>query len=223
MGNGVYLRKAFWFAVIGLSGYYLYRAVLFRFWIEGIGETFWNKQFWFVFHVLSAVVPLATGPLQFWNGLRRKYPAFHRRIGRMYLGGSLLGGVSAFYLGMTQPYQGSILPVMILAVLWVLSLVLAWVAIKGRNIVAHRLFMIRSYVLGMTFVSLRILSDLVEHLNILFFIDNTEVKDTTYEWMSWVIPLVITEILISWLPSMKKGTPSKPVSAKTLSDKEVVY
>ena len=69
--------------------------------------------------------------------------------------------------------------------------------------------MIRSYVLALTFISLRILSDMVEHWNILFFIDHPDVKDTTYEWVSWVLPLVVTEICISWIPSMKMQRPIK--------------
>jgi hypothetical protein len=64
--------------------------------------------------------------------------------------------------------------------------------------------MIRSYTLTLAFVFLRILSDLVYEHNFLAFIKNGEVRDATYEWMSWVVPVLIVEFFISWLPSFKK-------------------
>lgn len=60
------LQRLFWCVLIILSGYYLFRAVRYRFLEEGIGDTFWNKQFWFVFHLAAAIAPLALGPFQFW-------------------------------------------------------------------------------------------------------------------------------------------------------------
>jgi uncharacterized membrane protein len=216
-----FIYRAFWVLLIGLSIYYLYRGIRFRFFEEGIGDTLWNKQFWFVFHLASAVAPLALGPFQFWPWFRKNFSAWHRRLGRAYLIGSLLGGFSALYLGLTQPYQGSIVPVVLLAILWLFMTSAAWITIRKRNIPAHRLFVIRGYVLALTFVSLRLLGDLVDQFNILFFIDNPEVKDTTYEWLSWVLPLVITEFMISWIPLLK-GQKGKGVIAKTVKTHEYV-
>ena len=88
-------------------------------------------------------------------------------LGKIYIIGSLLGGFTALYLGFTQPYQGSIVPVILLALVWLFCTTAAWVTIVRKNVQAHRLFMIRSYVLALTFVSLRILSDMVEHWTIL--------------------------------------------------------
>lgn len=197
--------KVFWTAIILASGYYLYRAILYRFYKEGIGDTFWDKQFFFVFHLLTAILPLALGPLQFWNWFRNNHIYWHRLLGKVYIIGSLLGGVSALILGVLQPYEGSIVPVVILAILWLFMTSAAWVTIRKKNITAHRLFMIRSYALALTFVWLRILSDLVYDHNLLFFIKNQDVSDATYEWMSWVIPLLLVELVISWLPSIKRS------------------
>lgn len=198
------LGKIFWTIIILLSSYYLYRAINFRFIKEGTGPTFWNKQFWFVSHLLTAVIPLITGPLQFWTWFRNHYIKWHRLLGKIYIIGCLLGGISAIYLGITQPYPGSIVPTLILAALWLFMTSAAWITIKRKNVQAHRLFMIRSYTLTLAFVFLRILSDLVYKHNFLSFIKNEDVKDATYEWMSWVIPVLIVECVISWMPSIKK-------------------
>ncbi len=196
--------KLFWAIIIVFSCYYLYRAIHFRFIREGIGPTLWNKQFWFISHVAAAVIPLITGPFQFWTWLRKNHVKWHRALGNTYIIGCLLGGCSALYLGITQPYPGSIVPTLILAMLWLFMTSAAWVTIKQKNIEGHRLFMIRSYTLTLAFVTLRIFSDLVEKHNFLSFIDNQYTKDATYEWMSWVIPVVIVELYISWLQSINK-------------------
>lgn len=198
------LNKIFWTIIILLSSYYLYRAINFRFIKEGIGPTFWNKQFWFVSHLVTAVIPLITGPFQFWTWFRKHYIKWHRLLGKIYIIGCLLGGLSAIYLGITQPYPGSIVPTLILASLWLFMTAAAWITIKRKNVQAHRLFMIRSYTLTLAFVFLRILSDLVYKHNFLSFIKNEDVKDATYEWMSWVIPFLTVEFFISWLPLINK-------------------
>jgi len=198
------LTKIFWTIIILLSAYYLYRAINYRFVLQGTGPTFWNKQFWFVSHLATAVIPLITGPFQFWNWFRKHYIRWHRLVGKVYIIGCLLGGLSALYLSFTQPYPGSVVPSLILAVMWLFMTSAAWFTIKRRNIQAHRLFMIRSYTLTLSFVFLRILSDLVYKHNFLSFIKNEEVRDATYEWMSWVIPVLVVEFFISWLPSIKK-------------------
>jgi len=203
--------KTFWTLLILLSAYYLYRAINYRFIREGIGTTFWNKQFWFVSHLSTAVIPLITGPFQFWSWFRKHYIKWHRILGKAYIIGCLLGGFSAIYLGITQPYPESIVPTLVLALLWLFMTSAAWITIKRKNIPAHRLFMIRSYTLTLAFVFLRILSDLVYKHNFLSFIKNEDVRDATYEWMSWVVPLLTVEFLISWLPSLKKHKSSRVI------------
>ena len=196
--------KVFWSAIILLSAYYLYRAILFRFYKEGLGESFWDKQFWYVSHIVTAVFPLVLGPFQFWKWFRNRHIKLHRLLGKLYIGGCLLGGLTALYLAYTQPYQGSIVPVIMLALLWLFMTTAAWLAVINKNIQAHRLFMIRSYTLTLVFVFLRLSGDLIEQFHLLSFIDSSDVRDTTQEWLSWVIPVLVVEMFISWLPSVKK-------------------
>lgn len=196
--------KALWISIILLSAYYLYRAIVYRFYKEGIGPTFWDKQFLYIFHLATAVAPLILGPFQFWSWFRNRYIKLHRTLGKVYITGSLLGGITAFILGITIPYEGSIVPLVFLSLLWLFMTIAAWVTIRNKNIKAHRLFMIRSYTLALTFIFLRILSDLVYKNNLFFFIKNDEIKDTTYEWLSWVLPLLIVELFISWIPLLNQ-------------------
>lgn len=197
--------RLFWSAVVMLSVYYFYRGIRYRFFEVGAGETFFNKQFWFVLHIASALAPLVLGPLQFWPALRKRRPRLHRKLGKVYITASIIAGLTALYLGVTQPYEGSIVPVVMLSVLWLFMTLSAWYTIRSGNLDGHKQFVVRSYVLALTFVSLRILGDLTEHANLLFFIGNVDVKDTTYEWLSWVLPLAVCEFFLSWLPVLRRG------------------
>ena len=200
----VWLKRIFWSILLLLIAYYLYRAFYFRFIKEGLGPTFWNKQFWFSLHIATAVPIILIGPLQFWDWFRKRYMKWHRLLGKVYVIGALIGGLTAFYLAFTIQFPESVIPLMLSSSLWVLMTVFAWITIKRKNVQAHRLFMIRSYTLALSFIFVRILSDLVEKHNFLSFISNSEAKAATYEWGSWVVPLLVVEFFFAWLPSMRQ-------------------
>lgn len=195
--------KIFWGIIIILSTYYFYRGIRFRFLEEGIGNTFWNKQFWYIFHISVALAPLILGPLQFWKWFRTHHIKWHRILGKVFIIGSLFGAVSAFYLGVVaMPLEGSRLPLFFLSMLWFFMTSAAWVSIIKKKIKAHRLFMIRSYAFALVFVVLRIIGDLPGDV-IFFYIQSPEMRDATQEWLSWVLPLLVVELWLSWIPLLR--------------------
>jgi len=127
----------------------------------------------------------------------------HRTLGKIYIVGSILGGLTAFYLGITIDLDGSVVPLILLSTTWLFMTVCAWITIRRGNVPAHRLFVIRSYALAMVFVFLRLVGDIPQE-KIFFFIESPEIRDTTLEWISWIIPLLIVELVFSWIPSMKR-------------------
>lgn len=196
-------KRSLWASITILSGYYLYRAILFNFTKKELEKHFGINSFFY----LVTALPLTLGP-RFRNWFRIRYTMWHRLLGKIYIVSGLLVGISAFALGALQPYEGSVVPVVILSALWMFMTIAAWITIRNSNIKAHRLFMIRSYALALTFVWLRILSDLVYRHNMLSFIKDQEIRDATYEWMSWVLPLLLVNLFISWRPLMKHKTTS---------------
>jgi uncharacterized membrane protein len=194
------LTKIFWFTVVLISTYYLYRGIKFRFFTEGNLET---KALWYYSHLATAIAPLLLGPIQFWKWLRLNHVTLHRTIGKIYIIGSVLGGLTAFYLGLTIDLDGSVVPLLLLSITWLFMTISAWISIRMGNVIAHRLFVIRSYGLALVFVFLRLIGDIPQD-KLFFFIDSEEIRDTTLEWVSWIIPLLTIELLFSWIPSMKR-------------------
>lgn len=194
------LTRIFWFAVVLLSAYYLYRGIKFRFFTDGNLEA---KAIWYYAHLATAIAPLLLGPFQFWKWLRVNHVTIHRTMGKIYIVGSLLGGLTAFYLGLTIDLEGSVVPLLFLSATWLFMTISAWVSIRQGNIIAHRLFVIRSYGLALVFVFLRLLGDIPQD-KLFFFIDSEVIRDTTLEWVCWIIPLLTIELIFSWIPSMKR-------------------
>lgn len=195
------LHRVFWTVVVLLSAYYLYRGIKFRFFTDGNLD---KKAIWYYAHLTTALAPLLLGPFQFWTWLRLKHTNVHRTMGKIYIVGSLLGGLTALYLGITIDLQGSIVPLIFLSAIWLFMTTCAWIAIKNGNIVTHRLFMIRSYGLALVFVFLRLVGDLPQN-KLFYFIDSPELRDTTLEWVSWVIPLLTIEMVFAWIPSLRQS------------------
>jgi uncharacterized membrane protein len=195
------LHRIFWTVIVLLSAYYLYRGIKFRFFTDGNLD---KKAIWYYAHLATALAPLLLGPFQFWTWLRINHTNVHRTMGKIYIVGSLLGGLTALYLGITIDLQGSIVPLIFLSAIWLFMTTCAWIAIKKGNIVAHRLFMIRSYGLALVFVFLRLVGDLPQN-KLFYFIDSPELRDTTLEWVSWVIPLLTIEIVFAWIPSLRQS------------------
>ena len=80
--------------------------------------------------------------------------------------------------------------------------VAAWTTIRNGNIIGHRQFVIRSYALALVFVFLRIVGDIPQE-KLFYFIKSNEIRDTTLEWISWIIPLLTIELIFSWLPLLR--------------------
>jgi uncharacterized membrane protein len=223
VGTGIRINwgMVLWAAIVVLSTYYIYRAVNFRFLTPGqLGETLLNKQLFYWSHFLFLVPVYLFGPLQFLPKLRTRRPKLHRWLGRVYVAGATVGALTAIWLGATidPEYEGSRVPIVIAASLWLFFTQAAfWCALK-RDYMAHRQFMIRSYGMALVLVWLRIIGDL-PHDVIFFYIENPSIRDTTQEWLSWVPALLVMEFGLSWWPLLKGRQRAKvPAGAAIRND-----
>jgi hypothetical protein len=191
-----------------LSLYYLYRAVSYRFGVPGrMGPPNPIGPVWYYVHLLFALPVLLGAPLQFTSELRLRMPASHRAVGRAYVCGATVAAVTAVYMGAAGPYEGSRLSIAITGTLWLFFTLAAWRQAVAGDFVAHRAFMIRSYAMALVLVWLRLMYDLQDVL--FFYVKNEELRDATREWASWVVPLLVTELYLSWLPQFKKTRPGE--------------
>lgn len=192
----------FWALLILLSAYFYYdNAVVYLFGYRN--PRFDANQLWFILHIAGATCSLFLGPIQFWKSIRTKYIRFHRIAGKIYIIGSLIAAAGAFRLALSFDCVGCRYSLIPLSILFLLTTSLAWYAIRQKNITAHKQFMVRSYVCALAFVFVRLYQ--VLPLDFIFQpITSDDVFAVVVEWTFSILPLILVEIVMIWIPSIKK-------------------
>lgn len=155
----------------------------------------------FYIHVFTSILCLAAGMTQFSASLRLKSPRLHRQIGKIYVYSILLINfpvalVMAYYANGFLPSK---IAFFILDILWFWFTLKAVIEIKRKNIEGHEKFMIRSYALTFSAITLRtwkfVISSAIDiDPQILYMID---------AWLGFVPNLLIAELII-WINSRRK-------------------
>ena len=166
---------------------------------------YWPRRIVLVLHILGGSVALLTGPFQLWTGLRRRNLTVHRMLGLAYITGILFAGASAFYLAFFAEPLSLGVPLFALASVWWITVGMAFLAIRRKQIDSHRQWMIRGYVVTFAFVSFRYLTGLP------LFTSLGDERFTAIGWLCWIVPLVITEVALQWRRTV--GPPKRRVAA----------
>lgn len=201
-----FLVSVAWIAIIGLSLYFFFDnvvAYLYGFRSKIFGDTFFNNQFWVVAHLVGGSISLFTGPIQFWKTLRLKHNSFHKVVGKIYIAAAFITGLSALRLSFVSLCIPCRTSLFLLSLFMLLSTACALSAIRKQKIRSHQQFMIRSYVLILSFVAVRL--DQLIPLTFLFgTIDDPVFKRTVTEYFFSFVPLIFTEVMMTWLPLLRK-------------------
>lgn len=155
-----------------------------------------DRRVLLLMHVSAAPVALAVGAFQFMPRIRRNHRALHRWLGRLYAVAILVGGIGA--MGISLNAIGGLwaqVGFSALGIAWMGSTAIAiWMAMNKR-FAEHRVWMLRSFALTFSAVTLR--------LQLVGF----EISGLPYEqssvWLAftcWVPNLVVAEILIRTRP-----------------------
>lgn len=184
-----------WAVILGLGAFFLqkYAFHYFVFTPESYGTYFWPRISWVVPHVASGLLAVVIGPLQFWPKIRRDYLQFHRIAGRVYVVAVLIGSMAAFGLA-AKIDNGSAYSLGLagLAIAWLTTTTMAFVAIRRKNLEQHKQWMVRSYVVTFAFVIFRLCDDSMRAMHVL----NEDERSKILAWASWAIPLLVTEAII---------------------------
>lgn len=182
--------------ILALAAYFAWRYALhyFHYTPESYGSFFWARARWLLPHVTAGMVALFLGPLQFWSAFRARYARLHRWSGRTYVAGVALGATMAFGLVARMPSGGlaHASGLGALAVAWVVTTGMAFIAIRRGNIEQHRDWMIRSYVVTFAFVTYRLLIQLLQAN----YPGNDADLRGLVSWACWSVPLLATEVVL---------------------------
>lgn len=144
-------------------------------------------------HVFASSLALVCGPLAFIERIRRHHLSWHRWLGRVYLVlGVLVGGSFGLALAF-RAFGGAVSTAGFagLAVLWLSTGLMGYIAIRRGEIESHRRWMIRNFALTLAAVTLRFYVPLAMLLDFDF-----ELAYRAIAWLCWVPNLVLAELLI---------------------------
>ena len=154
---------------------------------------FAGREAWIFAHVFGGTIALLVGPVQIWFGLKRRRLNLHRSLGYVYLATGGLGCLAAFYLASTTEISWVFgMGLGGLALSWVITTGLAFMAIKKRMIAQHQEWMIRSYVTTFGFVTFRLMVGILQATGVGTLVEQL----TVASWFCWAVPLLITEAII---------------------------
>jgi uncharacterized membrane protein len=151
-------------------------------------------------HVIPGGLLLALAPLQFSSRIRNQHLRFHRWSGRVLVLSALLVGLSGLLLAARFPYGGPVAAAasFVAGTAFLIALIRAFIAIRRRDVVAHREWMIRMFALGLAIATIRVIGLLV------FALTGTSFQKSAGAvfWIGWVSTFTVAEL---WIRHTRPG------------------
>ncbi|TVP48707.1 MAG: DUF2306 domain-containing protein [Gemmatimonadales bacterium] len=157
-----------------------------RVFVDALAASFKARPWGIYPHAFFGMIAITLGPLQFLPTAGMPRGARHRTLGKIYVGAAMMTGVTGLYMA-AWAHGGRIAEVgftgMALAIL--ATTALAWKHAVSRDFPAHRRWMIRSYAVLFSAVTLRLWLPVVVVLHAGAF-------TPSYRWVAW----------LSWIPNV---------------------
>lgn len=144
-------------------------------------------------HAGSGMIALLMGPLQFVPKIRERVPRLHRLSGRIYAAACAIGAPAGFLLALgttAGPVAG--VGFAILAVLWALFTVVGIKAAIGGRFDDHRRWMIRSYAMTASAITLRLMMPFAAIVLAAPMLLSYQI----IAWACWITNLVVAELYL---------------------------
>lgn len=147
-------------------------------------------RWWLIPHVAAGTVAFLIAPLQFSATIRRRNLALHRWMGRTYIAAAALSAGLALYIGIVHQDPANKAVMSAMAAVWLITTLFAWFAARRGDLQQHRLWVMRSYGLTLTFVTTRFIPDVI--------VPGLDYIDTTALYWSFVVAsLMIPDLIVN--------------------------
>ena len=178
---------ALWFIATRVLRYADYSHATYR-------DYYWPRRWALIPHILGGLTAVTTGIVQLWLGLTNRVTGLHRVLGKVYGAGILVGSLGGFYLALTIPPKDVVYAtgLFMLCTAWVITTGMALFAIRRRNVIQHREWMLRSYTVTFAFVTFRLFALVLDKLQVV----SADDAGTIMSWACWAAPLILVEPLI---------------------------
>ncbi len=152
----------------------------------------------FYLHIFSSLFVLAAGLTQFSGNILQKIPTLHRWVGKIYVAIVLFFSGPAALVMSWYANGGSVAKAsfITLSILWWWCTWQGWQFIQNGNVQEHGRWMIRSYALTFSAITLRLMQ-----FGLATFTEiSPEMAYKFVAWPSWVLNLAVAEIILAATP-----------------------
>jgi hypothetical protein len=162
-------------------------------------------------HVAPGALLLVLMLLQFSSRIRSRFPSFHRWSGRVTILAGLAAVVAAFYFAVVRPFAGTAeaSAAFLFGAIFVVSLVLGFLAARRRDFAAHREWMIRAAAIAFGISTVRLVMSVIDPLMTIFGASAPAVFAASL-WSGWIAMIVIAELWIR----CSRSLPASPMSSR---------
>ncbi len=156
-----------------------------------------------IVHRLFGAVYLVVGLVQFSASFRRKRPKLHRSLGKVFMIFSITGAISGVLFVLLVPFAGPLeaIPVILFGSFMGYATYRAYVHIRKGEVMLHRVWVARSYAVGLGVASIRVF-----YLVLQYTTTSLDQRDMFMAalWGGWVLTLGLVEMYNQMLVSNKK-------------------
>ena len=142
-----------------------------------------------VTHLIGGSIMLLAGAIALRIGITRGWMAWHKSAGYTYLTTGAAAALSGIVGSFGTPHAIG-LSTFTLGVVWLAAAALALRAVLNRRFDQHFAWMIRSYTVAWASIIFRLWTHLLPA--------SWQFPPTDMLWTSWVMPLVLAEVLLQW-------------------------
>lgn len=159
---------------------------------DWLNDRVWKAAFYI--HVFTCFLCLFAGLTQFSTYLQRRQKKTHRLLGKIYVFNILLINVPVGMILAVNANGGLVSKVAfsLLGILWCYFTAMAWVYARRKQFIQHRHFMIRSYALTLSALTLRLWKPVLLSLTSL----DTYTIYQVDAWLGFGLNLLIAEWII---------------------------
>jgi uncharacterized membrane protein len=150
-------------------------------------------------HITPGLLFILLAPLQFVRRLRNRKPKLHRWIGRVVLVCGIIIGSSALVMSPQMAIGGpnETAATMLFAIVFLFSLIKAFLHIRRGRVALHREWMIRAFAVGFAVASIRPIVGVFFATSRLTHLTPHDFFGTAF-WLGFTIQLMVAEIWINY-------------------------
>lgn len=164
-------------------------------------------------HIFPGLVFVLLAPIQLMRSVRSRHLNLHRWMGRAVVAAGMIIGSTALVMSSRMSIGGAneTAATMLFGTLFLLCLIKGFMAIRRRDVAAHREWMIRAFAIGMAVATIRPIVGVFFATRMLTHLTPQQFFGTAF-WLGFTVQLIVAEAWINYTRATSRRNSSSRAS-----------